>query len=282
MRSSDFVQPEGRARPGGRIGDGRARWRHFARALTGFPSAARNASMVSSFLRALVFGVAGLGAACSSKSAPDASEKAGASCEPKVRLSNVAFYGAATPSAGASLCTKTTPPVASVLNAPYAVTPGSGAVNFGAAAYRWVTYTGQAAGGVAPTVTVDASTGVLSFAGHTAQASDGTPGLLLLGLAFDSGNCLDVSGYAGVTFDLEGVVDGCSIDFFMDDSEDTATIYDGTRGACVGSDCSTAKTHLETTGTLSVPFSEFAGGVPEDRVDTASVVSMQWIFNTEP
>jgi hypothetical protein len=218
--------------------------------------------------------------ACSSKPAAEGSGQA-ASCNPKLTLSNVGFYGSGTPAVPASLCSRTTPPVATVLNAPYAVTPGSGAVTFGAAAYRWVTYTGQAAGGVAPTVTVDAGSGTLSFAGHAARASDGTPGSLLLGLAFDSGDCLDVSAYAGVKFDLEGDVDGCGIDFFMDDSEDTSTIYDGTRGACTGSDCATAKTSLAMPGTMSVPFTDFAGGSPEEQVDTASVVSMQWLFTTQ-
>ena len=71
---------------------------------------------------------------------------------PYVTITNLTFYGAGSP--GMSICNGVTPPVATIMNAPYTVAPTTGTVSYGAT-YSWGTYTSESPGQVPPTMTLE-------------------------------------------------------------------------------------------------------------------------------
>jgi hypothetical protein len=198
------------------------------------------------------------------------------SCTPNVTITNLAFYGTGSP--GVSTCNGVIPPVATIMNAPYAVAPTTGTVSYGTTSYSWGTYTGESPGQAPPTTTIDPNSGALTIAGHVSNP-DGTPGhFILAGLGFMSLSCVDASGYAGVSFDVTGDFGGCDVLFEADTSEDSSKVYSSV-GHCDASQCASPSYALRQTGMVQVPFAAFGQGAPQAAADPASIQSLQWVFS---
>jgi hypothetical protein len=198
------------------------------------------------------------------------------SCTPNVTITNLAFYGTASP--GMSVCNGVMPPVATIMNAPYAVAPTTGTVSYGTTSYSWGTYTSESPGQVPPTMTIDPNSGALTIAGHVSNP-DGTAGdFILAGLGFMSLSCVDASLYAGVSFDATGDFGGCDVSFEANTSEDSSGVY-SSDGHCDASHCTPPGYALRQTGTVQVPFAAFGQGAPQAAADAASIQSLQWRFS---
>jgi hypothetical protein len=196
-------------------------------------------------------------------------------CSPNVTISNLKFYGAGSP--GMSICNGVTPPVATIMNSPYAVAATTGTVSYGTTSYSWGTYTSVSPGQVPPTINLDPQSGALTIAGHVSNP-DGTAGhFILAGLGFMNASCVDASLYAGLSFDVTGDFGGCDISFEAATSEDSSGVYSSV-GHCDASQCASPGYALSRTGTIQVPFAAFGQGAPQAAADPASIQALQWVF----
>jgi hypothetical protein len=106
-----------------------------------------------------------------------------------------------------------------------------------------------------------------------------------VGIAFV--DCIDASGFSGVSFSIAGSISGCAMHFTATLSEDTYN--DGTAdsdplGVCTlgPSDCYSPKADL--TGLTSAPqtirfaWPAFAYGMPDQTVDPAKLTGVEWSF----
>jgi hypothetical protein len=192
------------------------------------------------------------------------------------------------------------------MNAPYNLPAATNGFNYGAAPYVWGTYASEATPHTFATrewaLNLAPSTGALSIAADV-QAG----GSFVVGLAFESGtSCVDASAYAGVSFNMAGDLGGCVVHFFVDDAEDTSTVYSvpgkcttptcatdtstaySVTGKCTAPACTTASypvtqtmvrmTGQSETGPIQIPFTSFGNGTPQARVDPASILSLHWVF----
>jgi hypothetical protein len=220
-------------------------------------------------------------AACGSSSSDSTSNGGAAAtngCSPNITIQNVAFYGSSGNTTAKSVCAGLPQPTATIMNAPYALVPTTGAYSYGSSPYTWSTFIGESPGQAVPTVNLTTGTGALTIAGHV--SATGTFPYVLAGLTGDNAaNCVDASQYAGISFEFVGDLGGCTLEFFANDSEDTSTVY-SPLATCSASTCNTPSYTLTAPGTTTIPFTAFAGGTPDATVDPASMISMHWLFTT--
>ena len=174
-------------------------------------------------------------------------------CAATFTIENVAFYGSGSESAGASSCPAITPP------------------------YAWLTYTSESSGQASPTVSLTSSTGVLTVATSLTASPDGGAAYGLAGLGFDGASCANGSAYTGISFDLNGTLGGCALQFQIEDSENSTPAENPGVGQCTASKCASPYTWITQTGTMMVPFSALAGGAPRATVDSTTIVSIEWV-----
>jgi hypothetical protein len=97
-------------------------------------------------------------------------------------------------------------------------------------------------------------------------------------------DCIDAAAFAGVRFDIGGIVygNGCTTSFSIYDSEHTDASFGGTGSGPPGS--YSPQLALTVTGspqTISVPFIGFsapAGGEPATAIDKRKLLGLQWQF----
>jgi hypothetical protein len=200
-----------------------------------------------------------------------------ASCAPNVTITGLAFYGSGTASS-ASVCSGITPPTATIMNAPYTDT-GMNVFTYGSAPYVWSTYTAESPAQTALTTNIATSTGAVTFAGQITPMPDGGVPYLVAGFAFDSATtCVNASSYAGIMFNLSGDLGGCNLFFEVDSSEDGSPVYSPNTGTCTAAECANSSYAITKIGTVNVPFSNFAGGMPQSAADPTSILSFQLVF----
>ncbi len=100
-----------------------------------------------------------------------------------------------------------------------------------------------------------------------------------VGLSFNSMSCLDASMYSGVAFDLSGDPGGCALVFGISSTESVRVTDDAVRGACVpaATACyAPTLTVVPGASTIHVPFTSLTAGMPADKVDATTIVTVQW------
>jgi hypothetical protein len=96
-----------------------------------------------------------------------------------------------------------------------------------------------------------------------------------VGLAFDA--CWDASAFSGIEFLLDGDLGGCSLQFFVHTNSTIPVDHEAMIGACSGT-CTAAGVALPNqSGTVSVPWSDLSGGVPDFSAD--EIVGVSWLLS---
>jgi hypothetical protein len=152
----------------------------------------------------------------------DAEAGVTAGCAANITIKNVAFYGQGTPSQPAA-CSGITPASAAITG--NVATMVNGTVVYGNAPTAWVAYSAASTGQVKPALAFDTAVGSFNANVPVTQAADGSYSFGALGLAFlqsteSAGICANGSGYAGVSFDIEGDFGACKATFVVVTSED--------------------------------------------------------------
>ncbi len=97
--------------------------------------------------------------------------------------------------------------------------------------------------------------------------------------------CSDASQYAGISFDLTGEVGDVEIQVQLQHKANYP--IEGDKGGCEFTsddtkwdECTNNFVTLEgQDGTIQLPFADFTGGQPEDTLNPAELVGVQWQFN---
>jgi hypothetical protein len=132
-----------------------------------------------------------------------------------------------------------------------------------------------------PALSLDASDGSMMVGGEVADYSG-------FGVWFTS--CIDASAYSGLSFDISGDVGpSATIKIGLQTNGDFPVDVLGMKGACTFAteatkytECVTpivAKDVPESGGTITVAWSEFAGGKPVATADPSEIVGIEWSFS---
>jgi hypothetical protein len=154
------------------------------------------------------------------------------------------------------------------------------AMSFGSGNNTWGSYTYAATGQSAPTATVTSDGNGIQIVAAFVDPIDPNNNYEGVGLYFNSSQCVNVSAYLGVKFDLEGDLGGCSLALGATATGDITPSEDSQRGGCSGtsSTCYGASASVVTNGATAivVPFSTLTGGRPVSTLDPSSLVNVQW------
>jgi len=140
-------------------------------------------------------------------------------------------------------------------------------------------YQGQDASALTSTVTAD---GALELTATIAANDYAGFGLWFPNL---TAACSDASQYTGISFDLTGEVGNVEIQVQLQHKANYP--IEGDKGACPFTsddtkwdECTNNSLTLEgQSGTIELPFTDFTGGMPEDTLNPAELVGLQWQFN---
>ena len=173
---------------------------------------------------------------------------------------------------------------ATVLTSPSITTLGvtkSSSMAFGSGTFQWGSYTYAAPGQPSPVAAVSSDGNGIRIQATFVGPVDPSKNWEGVGLYFNSGNCLDVSAYTGVQFDLTGDLGGCGLALGVSDSEHVTPSEDVSRGGCPGTEstcyCSSAAV-ISAGTTIKVPFASLSGGSPVTPLDPKSLINVQWQF----
>jgi hypothetical protein len=220
--------------------------------------------------------LAGLGTACSSSGqtgghVADAQSNAPTACSANITISNVAFYGSSVAGTSTVCPTAVVPSSAAITGNNNS--ESNGTIFYGSAPDQWSTFTGRSSGEPSSTLSFVPTSAGFNFIATVMPSSDGSYSYNTVGLTKDMNECVNASGYAGVSFTIAGDVGSCFVYFIVVSAEDDTPNFGGT---CTGSLCYAPAYKLTTTGDVSVPFTSFTGGMPMAAVDPTSILNLQW------
>ncbi|HEX7507621.1 MAG TPA: hypothetical protein VF550_12660, partial [Polyangia bacterium] len=161
---------------------------------------------------------------------------------------------------------------------------------FGSPPYYWTSYTYGSNGQSAPTATVTPDgKGIAMAGGFVAPVGQNWMGA---GLRFGGSSCLDGSTYTGVQFDFAGDLGDCTLAFGANFSGDSTATDTPGRSSCPFNQSSLCYAPMMVVTppsapdageagptTFQVPFASLGGGSPTSRMDSSSLLAVQWQLN---
>jgi hypothetical protein len=161
--------------------------------------------------------------------------------------------------------------------------PGDG----GASQVLWGSYAYAAPGQPTPTATLAPDGKGLHITTTFVAPLSSSMDYEGLGLYYSSAECLDATGYTGVSFDFSGHLGGCQLGLGLSFSGDQSKTNDAMRGGCpptaancYGPSADVTARALAVDGgastTIEVPFTSLGGGMPIATLDPSMILTVQW------
>jgi hypothetical protein len=161
--------------------------------------------------------------------------------------------------------------------------PGDG----GASQIVWGSYAYAGLGQPIPTAALAPDGKGLRITGSFVAPLTGAMDYQGVGLYYSGVDCLDATGYTGVSFDFSGHLGGCQLGLGVSFSGDQSSQNDPTRGgcpptagACYGPAADVTAAALAVDGgastNIKVPFTALGGGMPVATLDPSAILTVQW------
>ncbi len=105
------------------------------------------------------------------------------------------------------------------------------------------------------------------------------------GFGFWFGPCIDASSSSGISFEISGDLDGATLEFQIQTTENYPIDETNKKGSCDGgwSDCGSNSYSIQFEGpdaaVIEVPWSELTGGRPVPTTDGSAILGLQWQVN---